>query len=65
MKRTAVLIDGGFFFQRVMFFGRKYFSKELLLSADQISQIIKKLVKLHIMKMPSLPLLVIWSLILD
>lgn len=48
MKRTAVLIDGGFFFQRVMFFGRKYFSKELLLSADQISQIIKKLVKLHI-----------------
>lgn len=48
-----------------MFFGRKYFSKELLLSAEQISQIIKKLVKLHIMKMPSLLLLVIWNLILD
>jgi hypothetical protein len=48
MKRTAVLIDGGFFFQRVMFFTRKYFAKDLLLSAEQLGQIIKKIVKLHI-----------------
>lgn len=48
MKRTTVLIDGGFFFQRVMFFTRKYFAKDLLLSAEQLGQIIKKIVKLHI-----------------
>lgn len=48
MKRTAVLIDGGFFFQRVMFFTRKYFAKDLLLSAEQLGRIIRKIVKLHI-----------------
>lgn len=48
MKRTAVLIDGGFFFQRVLFFGRKYFRNPLLPSAEQLAQIVRKLVKLHI-----------------
>ena len=48
MKRTAVLIDGGFFFQRVLFFGRKYFRDSLLPNAEHLAQIIRKLVRLHI-----------------
>lgn len=48
MKRIAVLIDGGFFFQRILFFRRKYFRETLLPSAEQFAQILRKLVKLHI-----------------
>lgn len=48
MKRTAVLIDGGFFSQRIFFFARKYFRKELNLSAEQMMAIIRRLVKLHV-----------------
>ena len=48
MKRTAILVDGGFFFQRVLFFGRKYFGTGLVLTADQLIQIIRKLVRLHV-----------------
>jgi len=47
VKQTAVLINGGFFFQRVLFFGRKYFKNPLLPSAEQLAQIVRKLVKLH------------------
>ncbi|AQL40071.1 NYN domain-containing protein [Pseudomonas syringae] len=47
-KRTAVLVDGGFFFERVRFFTRKYFRRDLLLTADQLSTIVHLLVKQHI-----------------
>ncbi len=48
MKRTAVLIDGGFFFQRILFFVRKYFRKNLPVSAEQLAQAVRKLVRFHI-----------------
>lgn len=48
MKRTAVLIDGGFFFKRVSFFARKYFRKDLTLTSEQIAGLAKRLVKLHV-----------------
>ncbi|MPQ65357.1 MULTISPECIES: NYN domain-containing protein [unclassified Pseudomonas] len=48
MKRTAVLIDGGFFFQRIMFFIRKYFRKDFSITAEQLARVIRKIVRLHI-----------------
>lgn len=48
MKRAAVLIDGGFFFQRVSFFARKYFRDDLVLTAEQLSALVRRLVKLHV-----------------
>ncbi|MGY2197238.1 NYN domain-containing protein [Pseudomonas gingeri] len=48
MKRTAVLIDGGFFFQRFLFFSRKYFRKDFIVTSEQLATIIKKIVRLHI-----------------
>ncbi|TPG81366.1 NYN domain-containing protein [Pseudomonas arsenicoxydans] len=48
MKRTAILIDGGFFFQRVMFFTRKFFGRSLMLSAEQLAQIIKIVARHHL-----------------
>ncbi len=48
MKRTAVLIDGGFFFQRFLFFTRKYFRRDLSITSEQLATIIKKIVRLHV-----------------
>ncbi|NWA27277.1 NYN domain-containing protein [Pseudomonas gingeri] len=48
MKRTAVLIDGGFFFQRTLFFIRKYFRKDFSITAEQLARVIKKIVRLHV-----------------
>lgn len=48
MKRTAVLVDGGFFFERVRFFTRKYFGRDLVLSSEHLSKIVHWLVKAHI-----------------
>ncbi|NWE38839.1 NYN domain-containing protein [Pseudomonas yamanorum] len=48
MKRTAILFDGGFFFQRVLFFARKYFGSGHGLTAEHLTQIIRKLVRLHV-----------------
>lgn len=55
MKRTAVLIDGGFFFERVRYFQRKYFSRDLAMGAEALAEIVKQLVGLHIEDKRSLP----------
>ncbi|MGY4677732.1 NYN domain-containing protein [Pasteurella sp. P03HT] len=49
MKKTAVLIDGGFFFARVGYFYRKHFSTKELTS-DHLIDLLWKLVKFHIEK---------------
>lgn len=55
MKRTAVLVDGGFFFERVRFFVRKYFRPGLVLTAEHLSTIVHLLVKNHIEERRALP----------
>lgn len=55
MKRTAILIDGGFFFERVRFFRRKYFPTGFELTAEQLTLIVQSLVKLHVGDQRSLP----------
>ncbi|RON10865.1 nuclease [Pseudomonas brassicacearum] len=55
MKRTAVLVDGGFFFERVRFFARKYFRPGFLLNSEQLSTIVHVLVKSHIEERRTLP----------
>lgn len=54
-KRTAVLIDGGFFFERVRFFARKHFRRDLILTAENLSTIVHQLVKNHIEDRRALP----------
>lgn len=54
-KRTAVLIDGGFFFERVRFFTRKHFRRDLALTAEHLSTIVHQLVKNHIEDRRALP----------
>jgi uncharacterized LabA/DUF88 family protein len=49
MKRTAILIDGGFFFQRVMLFTRKYFGRNVMLTAEQLVHLIKIVARHHLM----------------
>lgn len=46
MKRTAILIDGGFFFSRVSFFARKYF-KNTTITADNLIDLMWSMVKFH------------------
>lgn len=55
MKRTAVLIDGGFFFERTRFFLRKYFRSDFVISADQLCAVVQNLVRFHIEERRSLP----------
>lgn len=47
MKKTAILIDGGFFFAKVGFFIRKYF-KDKEITADHLIDLIWRMVKFHI-----------------
>ncbi|WP_434699281.1 NYN domain-containing protein [Pseudomonas sp. D1-1] len=54
-KRTAVLVDGGFFFERVRFFARKYFRRDLVLTAEHLSSIVHQMVKNHIEDRRALP----------
>lgn len=55
MKRTAVLVDGGFFFERVRFFVRKHFRRDFLLTSEHLSTIVHLLVKYHIEERRILP----------
>lgn len=55
MKRTAVLVDGGFFFERVRFFVRKYFRPGFVLTSEHLSTIVHLLVKNHIEERRALP----------
>lgn len=55
MKRTAVLVDGGFFFERIRFFVRKYFRPDFVLTSEHLSTIVHLLVKYHIEERKALP----------
>lgn len=55
MKRTAVLVDGGFFFERIRFFARKYFRRNLVLTSEHLNKIVHWLVKSHIEDRRALP----------
>ncbi|WP_245872605.1 hypothetical protein [Avibacterium endocarditidis] len=46
MKKTAILIDGGFFFAKVGFFIRKYFKTQEV-TADHLIDLMWKIVKFH------------------
>ena len=46
MKKTAILIDGGFFFAKVGFFIRKYFKSQNI-TAEHLIDLVWKLVKFH------------------
>lgn len=46
MKKTAILIDGGFFFAKVAFFKRRYF-KNTEITAAHLVELIWKLVNFH------------------
>lgn len=46
MKKTAILIDGGFFFSKVGFFIRKYFKSQEV-TADHLIDLMWKMVKFH------------------
>ncbi|MGU1189568.1 NYN domain-containing protein [Pseudomonas aeruginosa] len=48
MKRTAVLIDGGFFIQRVNFFLRRFFAPGFALTAKQLCSVVEFIVRAHI-----------------
>ncbi len=48
MKRTAILIDGGFFIQRLRFFSRKFLPQNVELTAREIRCVVEQLVQLHI-----------------
>ena len=48
MKKTAVLIDGGFFIQRLRFFSRKFFPQGHELSAKALRSVLEQVVKKHI-----------------
>ncbi len=48
MKRTAVLIDGGFFFERVRFFQRRYFAPGFAMGSEALADVVRRLVRLHI-----------------
>ena len=49
MKKTAILIDGGFFIKRIEYFLRKFFNNQEVKS-DQLMLIIWRIVKYHIDK---------------
>ena len=46
MKKTAILIDGGFFFAKVGFFARKYF-KSRDITADNLIDLMWRIVRFH------------------
>lgn len=46
MKRTAILIDGGFFFSKVAFFTRKYF-RNTPVTADNLIDLMWRIVRFH------------------
>lgn len=46
MKRTAILIDGGFFFSRVSSFARRYF-KNTTITADNLIDLMWSMVRFH------------------
>ncbi|WBF17857.1 NYN domain-containing protein [Halomonas elongata] len=48
MKRTAVLIDGGFFIQRVEHFVRKFFGDALILNSEHLSKLVHSATIKHI-----------------
>ncbi|WP_287815064.1 NYN domain-containing protein [Pseudomonas sp.] len=48
MKRTAVLIDGGFFIQRIRFFSRKFLPEGFELTAAELRSVVETLVQKHI-----------------
>ncbi|WP_232019040.1 hypothetical protein [Actinobacillus delphinicola] len=47
MKKVAILFDGGFFFARVSYFHRRYFSKTKL-TENTLIDLFWKIVKFHI-----------------
>lgn len=46
MKKTAILIDGGFFFAKVGFFARKYF-KNKTITAENLIDLMWRMVRFH------------------
>jgi len=49
-KQVAILIDGGFFIQRVNFYLRKFFPENSIITEQQFVTLIWRIVKFHIEK---------------
>jgi len=49
-KQVAILIDGGFFIQRVNFYLRKFFPEDFIITEQQFITLIWRIVKFHIEK---------------
>lgn len=54
MKRTAILVDGGFFIRRIDHFQRKYF-QGLNLTAEQLCQILNRVATQHVQSLSKPP----------